>query len=510
MYKINIVQDNSSEAAKNYETAVDLGDKKNPDVYVTLSEAYTSQNYPKKIDKAIELLKLAVATPKKNTNAFISLGRVYLGNSNGTDAIKNFEEALNIDPKNSEALTLKARVYVLITNYNDAITLLNEAISNDNSYSPAYYELSELYATLKDYSKAAENYSKYIETSEITPEKRKRFASILYLNKEYNKTINILKDLITTEKDITGSIRILAYSYYKLDDVENSMTYFQKLLAVDSVDFLSTDYENYADLLSKTGNDSLSIEYMYKVVDLDSTRKDMLSKISILHFKNKNWTGVINALERKNQITAQEYFDLGKAYYFTSENFLSQLTQDLATTLNLTPENKSQLRNFIIQYQKDLNEKSNKDSVVSNFTHQIESLLAASQKSSWNSVKERWLTSVNNSNVYLDYLEADSALSILSVKAPELAIAYFWRARVNTNFDPESNLGLAKPYYEQFITLASKDVEKYKKELIEAYSYFGYYYYLQEDNPKSKSYWEQVLVLDPENKQAIEVLKHLK
>ena len=57
---------------------------------------------------------------------------------------------------------------------------------------------------------------------------------------------------------------------------------------------------------------------------------------------------------------------------------------------------------------------------------------------------------------------------------------------------------------------AAADNGKFKKELIESYQYLGYYYYLQEDNAKSITYWQEVLKLDPENKQATEVIKQLK
>ena len=170
---------------------------------------------------------------------------------------------------------------------------------------------------MKDYSKASEYYAKYIEGSEITIKKLKRYASILYLNKEYDKAINVAKNVITVEPGNTIAFRIIAYSYLKLEENDKSKLYFQKLFDLHASDYLSSDYENYADLLSKTGNDSLAIDYLLKVVELDSTRKDIYSKMSILYFKNKNWNGVILSLEAKNDLTAQEYFDLGKAYYFT-------------------------------------------------------------------------------------------------------------------------------------------------------------------------------------------------
>jgi tetratricopeptide (TPR) repeat protein len=265
----------------------------------------------------------------------------------------------------------------------------------------------------------------YIDKSESTSEKQKRYASILYLNKEYEKAIAILEKLIQTETDKSSSIRIIAYSYLRLDAVEASKYYFRDLFSLSGINYLPTDYENYADLLSKTGEDSLAIEYLNKVTDLDSSRKDIYGKMSVLYFKNKKWDGVISALELKGELTAQEYFDLGKAYYFVQ-----------------------------------------------------------------------------------DYTKADSAFKMLVIKVPDLAIAYFWQARVQTNFDPESEQGLARPHYEQFLLVSKEDTTRFKKELIEAYSYLGYYYYLTGDS-SSKDYWLKVEAIDPENEQAKAALKEL-
>jgi tetratricopeptide (TPR) repeat protein len=194
-----------------------------------------------------------------------------------------------------------------------------------------------------------------------------------------------------------------------------------------SVDYLPTDYENYADLLSETGNDSLAAEYLYKVFELDSTRTDVLSKISVKCFQNKDWDCVITTLEKKKDITSQEYFDLGKAYYFLQ-----------------------------------------------------------------------------------DYTKADTSFGTLISRVPELAIAHFWKARVQANFDPESDSGFARPYYEQFISLSKEDTTKFKKELLEAYSYLGYYFFLQDDKQNSLTNWEKVAAIDPENEQAKAAIEELR
>ena len=420
LVKVNILNKNSSEADKNREQAIELGDEKNPDVYIILSEAYND-------NETNELLNTSLKIKPDYIPAYLALGKFFLKQNNGTEAIKCFDKVLNINPKNSEALTLKSEIYFLIDNYNAALSLLNEAVKDDSSYAPAYNELAELNYAMRDYSSASDFYGKYIEASEITLEKRKRFASILYLNKEYSKAINILEDVIQTEPENLVAVRILAYSNLRLDNIDSSITYFRRLFALDSVAFMPSDYENYSDLLDKTGNDSLAIEYLNKIIDIDSTRKEILGKISVLYFKDKNWDGVISTLGKKNTLTAQEYFDLGKAYYFVQ-----------------------------------------------------------------------------------NYAKADSAFKLLVSKMPELPIAYFWQARAKTNFDPESEQGLAKPFYEQFITFSKEDTSKFKRELIEAYSYLGYYYFIKGDKDNSKLYWQKVYGLDPLDNKALEALKNIK
>lgn len=425
LVKLDFLTKRDADAEKNYKLAIDIGED-DPATFVELSEAYSFFDKDFDFDKALNLTDEALKLNPNFVEAYISRGNIYLKKGNGTEAIKNFQKAIDLAPTNPEPMVLKAKVYILITNYNESTTLLNEAIKVDPSYSPVYREFAELNATLKNYSKAAEYYSQYIKASEITLEKQKRFASILYINKEYDRSINILTDVNSKEPNNASTIRILAYSYLRKGAIDSSKSYFEMLFQLPSVEYLATDYENYADLLNQTGNDSLAVQYLLKIPKTDSTRQDVYGKVAVICFKKKNWDCVISALTSKNQITAQEYFDLGKAYYFVG-----------------------------------------------------------------------------------DYTNADSSFSILTSKVPDLAIAYFWKARVKTNFDPESDAGLAKPYYEQFLQLSNEDTIKFKKELIEAYSYLGYYYYLKNDNANSKLYWQKVLAIDPKNIQAIEAVKNL-
>ena len=108
-------------------------------------------------------------------------------------------------------------------------------------------------------------------------------------------------------------------------------------------------------------------------------------------------------------------------------------------------------------------------------------------------------------------MAADSVFHSIAEAAPDSYLGNFWRARANSALDPETTLGLAKPFYEEVATLLeSKNDPHYNSALIECYSYLGYYYLLAIENPalkaeamankeKSKEYWSKILAIDSTN-----------
>lgn len=91
---------------------------------------------------------------------------------------------------------------------------------------------------------------------------------------------------------------------------------------------------------------------------------------------------------------------------------------------------------------------------------------------------------------------ADSTLMKLNEISPKFARGWFWRAKVNTQLDTTSELGLAKPFYESFIGLLdSATMVKSQPQLIESYSYLAYYYILKKDDAKALEFLRKKLEL---------------
>ncbi len=100
--------------------------------------------------------------------------------------------------------------------------------------------------------------------------------------------------------------------------------------------------------------------------------------------------------------------------------------------------------------------------------------------------------------------KADTAFLQITLMRADIPIGFFWRGRANAKMDPKSEKFPGKPYYEEYISkIKPEEVEKNKKDLIEAVSYLaGYYYFIEKDYAKCKCQWEKVKTLDPANENA--------
>lgn len=105
------------------------------------------------------------------------------------------------------------------------------------------------------------------------------------------------------------------------------------------------------------------------------------------------------------------------------------------------------------------------------------------------------------------FKNADRVYGELGEKFPNnLSYVTIMRARINSQLDPETTEGLAKPYYEKYIELIKAESPDKPKLLLEPYRYLGYYYFLKEDKATSDSYWNKILEISPDDAVAKQAL----
>lgn len=91
---------------------------------------------------------------------------------------------------------------------------------------------------------------------------------------------------------------------------------------------------------------------------------------------------------------------------------------------------------------------------------------------------------------------------------PQLPLGYLWRAKANAQQDPKNEKWLAKPFYESYISYTKpEEIEKNKKDIIDAYTYMGVYYMNNKNICTAKTYFIKITELDSANANAKKFLE---
>ncbi len=165
---------------------------KNATALLKLAEVYINVPAPyKNFVEANKVIAEAMKLEPKNPEAFLIMGDGLLEQNptEGTPAITAYSKALELNPKSPKALLRKGKLYLRARNYNLALDFYKQAIGIDSTFAPAYREMAEIYHLAGQDGKALEMMKKYLRLNQNSPSARKRYASFLFLNKQYAEAI---------------------------------------------------------------------------------------------------------------------------------------------------------------------------------------------------------------------------------------------------------------------------------------------------------------------------------
>jgi len=131
-------------------------------------------------------------------NSYYQEGNNYLESQNYQEAIKSYNQALEIISSEPNIYNQRGNAYYYIENYEQAINDYNQAIELDHEYVSAYFNKGKAYSNLENYQQAIQNYQQ---------------AADLYNQKgQINEYENCLKELAIAE-----SRQIEIFNYIKFN-----------------------------------------------------------------------------------------------------------------------------------------------------------------------------------------------------------------------------------------------------------------------------------------------------
>jgi len=421
--------------------------KKNPALHVALAKVYASN---KQFDKAFEILNAAKAIDKNYVNIYLTEGDIFLNQNKPGEAASKYESATSFDAKCKTAYFKLARIYYLGKMYPQSLEFMEKLKAVDEHFPPYLKLAGDIYYEQGKYAKAIEVYSEYLQSDEAVLADHSHYAYALFFNKEYKKSIEKLNQIMPLDPGNVVYKRLMAYNLYEAGEFKTGLDQIKDFFASSKPsDVIVSDYKYFARLLQKNNQDSLAIVHYQKATENSQSPLEFNKEISQSFEKMKNHSGAAAYLEKhfktNKNIVPADLLIWGRDCYFAAGA--------------------------------------------------IDSAAIAQNPAK---ADERMAL----------YLKADSIFGDFSIRYPEHYMGYFWRARVNAILDPETETGLAKPYYEKVAEILEKtnNAER-KKEMIEAYQYLGYYYYLKEDKSNSLIYFNKIIAIDPNNSVATEAIK---
>ena len=279
----------------------------------------------KELEKARGLLDKAALLQTKNAEIRILYGDLYSELNNGTLAADYYNKALDLDPKSVKAIVNKGRLYKRSTNFEGAAEEFKNAIKLDDSFAPAHRELGECYYRLGKLEDAKTEYKKYLELSKNNCGARIRYASFLYLSKDYMGALNEIGQLKNTcDPNSPTLLRVTAYSLYETKDSAKALPAVQKLFEKVSEDkLIGQDYEYYGKIYILNNMDSLGADMLRKAYLMDKSRCDLLSDIWKAFDKMKKYAEAAAVMKEKIEnckgVTVTDHFNLGRSYFFSMD-----------------------------------------------------------------------------------------------------------------------------------------------------------------------------------------------
>ena len=414
----------------------------------------------------LDFNKALALSKSKNINVLNAIAAAYLRDSKLSDkALALLLKSKAIDDRSAETFILLGDAYLAQNNGGLAVTNYERAATLDATSAKPYYAIGLVYLRSRNFISAQEGFTKAIQIDPNYTLAYKELGELYYQMKDGPNAVKAYETYLSlTDKPDEGKLRY-AFFLFMAKEFSKANKIFYTLM--EDQNTTATTLRFYAVSLFEAG-------------DYQESRRIFDKYFS----------------EHVGQEAASDYNFYGKLLIKQHEDSLAVLAFQKSLVLEA---NQSEILQLI-------GETLFK---IKNFNGAIEvyeKLMKAKPK-----LSSQDLYTVGRAYYFnKQYDKAESVFEKLLELQPNMSVGYLWQARVKSNLDPESENGLAKPYYEKLIEkVSSSSAEKNKSDLLEAYSYLGYYHFLKNERNVSKSYWNKVLELSPADAKAKEALKAL-
>ena len=461
----------------------------------------------------IGVLATAMSTPsmaQDNKTTIDAISKVIKANPEAAkDQVKDVYKK---NKKNAEVLVGIGRAYFEAKDTANAKTYANYAIKANKNYGAGYILLGDIEVVKDDGGAAAGWYQQAIYFDPKNPDGYFKYANI-YRGRSPEEAVSKLNELRAQRPDIAVDA-LAARILYSSNRLEQSLDYYDKVTDKSKLEDLDiTNYATEAWMLQKREKSLEMARYGLS----KNARKAAWNRLVFYNLTDMGQTEealkYADALFNASDSAKISGFDY--TYYGTALKNAKQYDKAIEMLKKALAENKDNA-DLLNSNKKSLSDAYLAMEDFDNATLYYEEYLKNVQKITASDMAGLATIYTNmaaklTGDQKIDALKkADAVYAQLGEKFPEnIDFANFMRARVNSNLDPETKEGLAKPFYEAIVHSLADKSDRDRADnarLSEAYRYLGYYYLVKDDKATADGYWNKVLEIDPNNATAKQAL----
>ena len=335
------------------EAAVPLKLKKKeytPQLAVILTKLAAAQLYGKinRFKKAVDYLERAKIINPADPNVYLTLGDVYIRQNDASNALFNYNQALNKDPKSPLPKIKIGNIYMRVPNLQAASPYFEEARQIDSTFAPVYRSLGELWTLAGRHDQAKLNYYKFLQLSGNNTPAKIRYGNSLFRSKDYEGALEVIQEVLEVDKSRNYLNRLAAYSCYdkKPQDLERGLVYIEEFLNnAKPENMIPRDYAYYGRILYKLAkSDSVMLdkafEQLHKAYELDPSDNTLLSEMALNYYYSRRYTQAIEMFNIKTDKGVQDKGDallIAKSYYQMKDN--TKADEVFSKIISEQPEN---------------------------------------------------------------------------------------------------------------------------------------------------------------------------
>lgn len=191
----------------------------------------------KQYQKTIEIYKDIVGKDADNLFVTYQLGKLYLVTDQLKKAYLIFNKLTKEDVDNANYWYQLATIFGKIGDGNKMIDAYLKSYKSDTTHLKSIYKLASVYKKMrkKDSSNLFVEKGLNLDKNHINLNKLK--INDLYIDKDYEESIVLLKHLDTINQNELYTQKMLGKSYFYLKDYDNAKLYLQKAKIIDREDF---------------------------------------------------------------------------------------------------------------------------------------------------------------------------------------------------------------------------------------------------------------------------------